>query len=223
MAVDVVQPVTSASKTEMRRIKHARDAQDVRGWRRALRVGLWGAVLAVIMGIAVVLATTNHSYVYTPSMYPTIPPGSMIFVKHEPSYHVGEVIEFRANGLIWAHRLIAIKSNGDLVTKGDNPASRPDVFYPALRMSDVVGKVVYAPRFLGFPQLFVSHPRYALGWFVAEIGLAGKVALVSFVAALCGLYLWRTSRRDRVNEGGDRESTVDSDDKLSSEESSESI
>lgn len=202
MAVEAAKPVAGVGKTDMRRIERERVSQRVRGWRRALRVGLWGAALAVFIGIAVVLATTNHSYVYTPSMYPTIPPGSMIFVEHEPAYHVGEVIEFRANGLVWAHRLIAIKANGDLVTKGDNPSSRPDVFSPPLRMNNVIGKVVYAPRFLGFPQLFVNHPRYALGWFVAEIGLPGKIALVSFVAGLSGFYLWWISRRDRIDQEG---------------------
>lgn len=222
MAMDVAQPVTSAQKRGQRRIRRAQVRRRVKGWRPAIRVGLWGVALAVIIAVGVVLATTNHSYVYTPSMYPTIPPGSMIFVEHEPSYHVGEVIEFRANGLVWAHRLIAIKSNGDLVTKGDNPASRPDVFSPALRMSDVIGKVVYAPRFLGFPQLFVNHPRYAFGWFVVEIGLFGKVALVSLVAVLSGLYLWRTSRKDRMDKDDDHESEDGFDDKLPLGESADS-
>jgi signal peptidase I len=119
-------------------------------------------------------------------MYPTIPPGSMIFVEHKSSYHVGEVIEFHANGLVWAHRLIAIKPNGDLVTKGDNPASRPDVFDPPLRMNDIIGKVVYAPKFLGFPQLFVHHPAYAWRWFVFELGIIGKV----IIGLAVGLLVW---------------------------------
>ncbi len=143
-------------------------------------------VLLLIAGGALLLSFTNHSYIYTPSMYPTIPPGSMIFVEHKPSYHVGEVIEFRANGLVWAHRLIAIKPNGDLVTKGDNPASKPDIFVPPLRMNDIIGKVVYAPKFLGFPQLFVHHPAYAWKWFVFELGTVGKI----IVGLLLGLLVW---------------------------------
>jgi signal peptidase I len=153
---------------------------------RALKLSGLVILAVLIAGGAALLSLTNHSYVYTPSMYPTIPPGSMIFVQHEPSYHVGEVIEFHANGLVWAHRLIAIKPNGDLVTKGDNPASRPDVFVPPLRMNDIIGKVVYAPKFLGFPQLFVHHPAYAWRWFVFELGVVGKL----IVGLLLGLLVW---------------------------------
>ncbi|WP_298336660.1 S24/S26 family peptidase [Ferrimicrobium sp.] len=153
---------------------------------RMARLTLVLVATFILVGGAFFLSRTNHSYVYTPSMYPTIPPGSMIFVEHESSYHVGEVIEFHANGLVWAHRLIAIKPNGNLVTKGDNPASRPDVFDPPLRMNDIIGKVVYAPKFLGFPQLFVHHPAYAWRWFVFELGVVGKVILGLAV----GLLVW---------------------------------
>jgi signal peptidase I len=153
---------------------------------RALKLSGLVILAVLIAGGAALLSLTNHSYVYTPSMYPTIPPGSMIFVEHKSSYHVGEVIEFHANGLVWAHRLIAIKPNGDLVTKGDNPASRPDVFDPPLRMNDIIGKVVYAPKFLGFPQLFVHHPAYAWRWFVFELGIIGKV----IIGLAVGLLVW---------------------------------
>jgi len=170
---------------------------------RALKLSGLAILAIVIAGGAALLSPTYHSYVYTPSMYPTIPPGSMIFVQHEPSYHVGEVIEFHANGLVWAHRLIAIKPNGDLVTKGDNPASRPDVFVPPLRMNDIIGKVVYAPKFLGFPQLFVHHPAYAWRWFVFELGIVGKLV----VGLLLGLLVWfaftRTTKHKSTSRTAD--------------------
>lgn len=172
------------NSTHSKSIKQGRHTQSRLG--RIIRLTLVLLATLIVVGGALVLSQTNHSYVYTPSMYPTIPPGSMIFVEHEPSYHVGEVIEFHANGLVWAHRLIAIKTNGDLVTKGDNPASRPDVFDPPLRMSDIIGKVVYAPKFLGFPQLFVHHPAYAWRWFVFELGVVGKVIL----GLVIGLLVW---------------------------------
>jgi signal peptidase I len=162
---------------------------------RVVKTFLLLVLVVIIAGGAALLSFTNHSYVYTPSMYPTIPPGSMIFVEHEPTYHVGEVIEFHANGLVWAHRLIAIKPNGDLVTKGDNPASRPDVFVPPLRMNDVIGKVVYAPKFLGFPQLFVHHPAYAWQWFIFELGVIGKVILGLAVGVLVWFAFARNPKR----------------------------
>ena len=132
-------------------------------------------LIAAVAGIALF---TNHSYVTTPSMYPTIPPGSMIFVSPQAHYHVGEVIEFRANGLTWAHRLIAIKPNGDFVTKGDNPQNSPDVFIPAVTAKDVIGAVTHAPRWLGFPELILHHPRYGLAWLRAELGITGRVVVV---------------------------------------------
>lgn len=145
---------------------------------------LTGLALAAIAACTVLAFTTNHSYVTTPSMYPTIPPGSEVFVSAEPSYHVGDVIEFRGNGLVWAHRLIKINPDGTLVTKGDNPQNSPDVFVPALTRKDVIGKVTLAPRWLGFPELIWHHPGYGLSWLRAELGLTGRIGFVAVVALL---------------------------------------
>ena len=143
-------------------------------WRR-----LTGLAAALVLGALIVLSlTTNHSYVTTPSMYPTIPPGSEIFVSPQRSYHVGEVIEFRANGLVWAHRLVKINPDGSYVTKGDNPENYRDVFVPALTKADVIGAVAHAPRWVGFPELILNHPGYGLAWLRAELGLPGRILLV---------------------------------------------
>ena len=144
-----------------------------------------GVLLAVALACGVLAFTTNHSYVTTPSMYPTIPPGSEIFVSPAKDYHVGDVIEFRANGLVWAHRLVRINPDGSYVTKGDNPENAPDVFVPALTRKDVIGVVTHAPRWVGFPELIAHHPGYGLSWLRAELGLPGKILLVVAVAALC--------------------------------------
>lgn len=158
---------------------------------RARRRALGAAALVVVGVVLAALALTNDAYVTTPSMYPTIPPGSEIFIRSQPSYHVGQVIEFRGNGLLWVHRLIAIKPNGDFVTKGDNPRSRPDVFVPATRRADVVGAVVLSVPYLGFPELFVHQPGYALGWFRAELGLVGRLVLLGTAALLSVLLVMR--------------------------------
>jgi signal peptidase I len=147
-------------------------------------IGIAATVLAG--GLLILSFTTNHSYVTTPSMYPTIPPGSEIFVSRQADYHVGDVIEFHANGLIWAHRLIEIKPNGDYVTKGDNPQNTPDVFVPPVTKKDVVGAVTHAPKWLGFPELILHRPQYGLSWLRAELGLPGRIVLI-VAAALAGL------------------------------------
>jgi signal peptidase I len=85
-------------------------------------------VTTLVVSAAVVLfLTTNHAYIITPSMYPTIKPGSMVFIERQRAYRAGEVVEFKANGLLWVHRIIKIEK-GILTTKGDNPESVPDVF-----------------------------------------------------------------------------------------------
>lgn len=144
-----------------------------------------GVLLVVALACGVLAFTTNHSYVTTPSMYPTIPPGSEIFVSPAKAYHVGDVIEFRANGLVWAHRLVHINADGSLVTKGDNPENATDVFVPALTRKDVIGVVTHAPRWVGFPELIAHHPGYGLSWLRAELGLPGKLLLVVAVGVLC--------------------------------------
>ncbi|MHB1739308.1 MAG: signal peptidase I, partial [Actinomycetes bacterium] len=151
-------------------------------------------LVSVLMGLFI---RTNHAYVTTPSMYPTIPPGSMVFIEPRASYHVGEVIEFHANGLLWVHRLIAIRPNGDFVTKGDNPESTPDVFAPPTTAKDVVGTVTFSVPFLGFPQVFAHDPAYALGWLRAELGLRGKLALL-LVAICVGFFVTASRRRSPV-------------------------
>ncbi len=156
--------------------------------RKALAI----LAVAIVAALSALTFFTNHSYVTTPSMYPTIPPGSEIFVARQTHYRVGQVIEFKANGLTWAHRLIAVKSNGDMVTKGDNPLNSPDVFLPPVTARSVVGAVEFAPRWVGFPELILHHPGYGLAWLRAELGWTGRIAVVAAVAALAFL---STSRR----------------------------
>jgi signal peptidase I len=147
----------------------------------------------VVSAVVVIFLTTNHAYVSTPSMYPTIKPGSMVFIEKQRDYHVGEVVEFKANGLLWVHRIIRIAPNGTFTTKGDNPQSVPDVFRPQTTAKDVVGSVVLSVPFLGFPELIANSPSYGLSWLRAEFGFAGRVAAVGVVAGL-GLFAVRRRR-----------------------------
>lgn len=157
-----------------------------------------GLVLLAVAGAVAVTMLFPHSYVKTTSMYPTIPPGSMIFVAKESGYHVGEVIEFRANGMTWAHRLVGMKPDGTLITKGDNPRSTRDIFTHPLTQAAVIGKVVAAPRWIGFPELIVNSPAYGLAWLRFELGLAGKLAMVTAVGVLSSLLVFTKREKTRV-------------------------
>lgn len=148
---------------------------------RHLTLALLGVAFAVLFAMSFFV---NHSYVDTPSMWPNIPPGSEVIVSAKPTYNVGDVIEFHANGLTWVHRLVKVNADGTYVTKGDNPQNAPDVFVPAITRTDVVGSVDYAPRWLGFPELFVHRPGYALAWLRTELGLAGRIMFVLAVTVL---------------------------------------
>jgi signal peptidase I len=150
------------------------------------------SLAVVIIGLLLGLgAFTAHSYVTTPSMYPTIPPGSMVFVHADADPHVGQVIVFRANGLTWAHRLIEIKANGDYVTKGDNPENVPDFFDPAVTKTSVIGDIYLAPKWLGFPELIAHHPGYGLAWLRAELGTRVRILVLAAIAALAWLPIRR--------------------------------
>jgi len=161
---------------------------------RFVRRALTGLLTLVVCAGIVVFLTTSHAYISTPSMYPTIPPGSMVFIEPQHTYHVGEVIEFKGNGLLWIHRLVKIEPNGDLVTKGDNPQSTPDIFVPPRTMNDVVGSIVVSVPYLGFPELIAHDPSYGLSWLRAELGLTGKLVVLALVAVICALLVTRKRR-----------------------------
>lgn len=155
-------------------------------WRLGRKLGplMAGALLVLLVAGTVFIGFfTNHVYVTTPSMYPTLPPGSMAFIEKSPNYRVGDIIEFHGNGLVFMHRIIRISRDGVITTKGDNPENAPDVFFPATTKADVIGKVGLGVHWIGFPELFVHRPGYALDWLRAELGFRGKLVVIG----ICGL------------------------------------
>lgn len=145
-------------------------------WKLAKRIALAGVAIVVVSFIFY-----PHAYITTPSMYPTIKPGAMVFIKAESNYKVGDVVEFHGNGLLWIHRIVAIKPNGQIVTKGDNPQSKIDVFVPPRTIHNIVGKVVLVVPFLGFPQVILNSPSYGLAWLQSELSVWAKIAVVGLV------------------------------------------
>jgi len=96
------------------------------------------------------------------SMRPTIPAGSKVFVKPQPSYQPGDIVTFLAieeDGeapLLVTHRLKAIQPDGTFVTQGD---ANEDPDRPALPIieQNVVGKVVWHVPYVGGVQMWVQH------------------------------------------------------------------
>ena len=93
--------------------------------------------------------------VHTGSMYPSIPSESAVVVR-ENRYRVGGVVSFTEHGEVVSHRLIAIKPDGTIVTKGD--ANRT-VDPGRVPVSNVIGGVVAAPRHLGYLLTYMKTPE----------------------------------------------------------------
>jgi signal peptidase I len=138
--------------------------------RLARNIVLAVVVLAALVP-AVLLATGVLPYkvyiVHTGSMTPTIPSRSAVVV-HEGAYHVGQVISFESRNGVVTHRLVARKTDGALVTKGDaNRTADPG----STTASQVIGGVVAAPRMLGYWLVYLKNPMGAASLFLTIICL----------------------------------------------------
>ena len=109
----------------------------------------------------------------TPSMYPVITPGSLLFIEPEApaNIHIGEIIEFRApwaNNTLYAHEVVSIKNVGNQIyfkTRGiNNPVDDPGL----VPGSDVLGEVVLHVPYLGYVLIY-GRVSAAL---VAVLGIA---------------------------------------------------
>lgn len=109
--------------------------------------------------------------VHTGSMSPGIPPESAVVVR-EGQYRVGDVVSFTEHGSVVTHRLIAIEPDGTIETKGDANRSADPWHVP---VTNIIGRVVAAPRRLGYLLMYMRTP-------------AGGASLV--VALLCLWQIW---------------------------------
>lgn len=120
------------------------------------------ALTLLLSGTGVTLYETGQLpykvyVVHTGSMSPTIPSESGAIVQQH-QYRAGDVIAFTEHGTVITHRLVAIAPNGTIVTKGD--ANRT-VDPWRLRRANIIGRVVAAPRRLGYLLTYVKTPE---GW-----------------------------------------------------------
>ncbi len=126
------------------------------------RVLNWFGTLVALAALGAVLFAVGNLYtgkydvyvIHTGSMGNTIPPGSVVIVR-SGEYHVGQVVSFRIANEVVSHRLLAIRSDGTITTKGDaNPSADPE--HPP--KSNIIGGVAYAPRYLGYVLVFLRQP-----------------------------------------------------------------
>jgi len=95
------------------------------------------------------------------SMEPAIKVGSIVVIKPQSEYGVGDVVTFggrRQNEIPTTHRIVSSRvSNGELLfaTKGD---SNESVDPAEIKQSDVVGKVLFSIPYVGYIIDFARKP-----------------------------------------------------------------
>lgn len=123
--------------------------------RRATRLVVVGAKVVLVAVVAFLVwhelapgaLGGNDSYVVTDgtSMLPTIKGGSLVVVRRQPVYRVGEIAAYDDKQLrsVVLHRITAI-NGGNYTFKGDNNPY-PDAI-PATKADIIGAKWVYSPR-----------------------------------------------------------------------------
>jgi signal peptidase len=136
--------------------------------QKLLKIGYW-VVAAVIMAVAVLMIVTlfpitgNYKIkiVMSGSMEPAIHTGSIVVIKPESSYKIGDVITFGKDtkkDVPTTHRIMEMRAEeGKYVyrTKGD--ANKSDDV-KEISESEVIGKVLVSVPFLGFVLDFAKKP-----------------------------------------------------------------
>jgi len=126
--------------------------------------------IALIIGIAVIIAVflvfyrpvslagdTQYEPVYTGSMEPAIPVGSVVVIKpaDPETLKIGDIICFRlSEPTSITHRIINITDEG-FITKGDANED-PDQW--TVKKENVIGKVTSTIPYIGYIGYFVRTP-----------------------------------------------------------------
>ncbi len=122
-------------------------------------VGTALALLLFASGSLLVLKQTGSRAlsVQSGSMAPVIKKGDLVVVKSVPHYHVGDIITYTSpsnRNVTVTHRIIALKPNGTLQTKGDANHSADHV----ISKGRIVGQVQHMVPRLGYGIDFVRKP-----------------------------------------------------------------
>ncbi len=134
----------------------------VKWFKRARNIAYW-LILAALGLVAIFVALSAFNIpggwklftVQSGSMQPAIKTGSLVVVKQAPDYAVGDVITFRREKTPTTHRIQSIE-DGMIKTKGDAndaPDSEP------VNRSQIIGKVILAAPYLGYPVSFAKSKQ----------------------------------------------------------------
>lgn len=160
-----------------------------------LKAGYGVLVVALIwvigsLGVIPGLMGYTQLTVYTPSMEPTLPTGSLIWVDSTPQdYTVGDIVSYYPepnDATLYTHRIVGVRSDGGFITKGDNNAVEDDPIQP----EQIAGKVVK-------PIAAPIRGVYSIPSYINEnktlliIGLVGLGAIGLFRHRIESSFIWR--------------------------------
>jgi len=138
-----------------------------------------GAIFLIFYRPVSLLGDTLYEVVYTGSMEPTIPVGSVVGIKkvNLESLSVGDVICFKlSQPTSITHRIINITDDG-FVTKGD-ANENPDQWI--VKKENVIGKIMFTIPYLGYLSRFV---RTSVG-FILFIITPATILLICEIRSL---------------------------------------
>ena len=118
------------------------------------------ASILLVVGVFAVLFGSGYRFfvVETPSMGTVAPVGTLVAVRAQATYHVGDIVTYERNTRSYTHRIVDITGQG-FITKGDiNGATDALPVQP----NEIVGLVTFHARYVGF--LVQGLPWIILGW-----------------------------------------------------------
>ena len=118
------------------------------------------ASILLVVGVFAVLFGSGYRFfvVQTPSMGTVAPVGTLVAVRAQTTYHVGDIVTYERNTRSYTHRIVDITGQG-FITKGDiNGATDALPVQP----SEIVGLVTFHAPYVGF--LVQGLPWIILGW-----------------------------------------------------------
>lgn len=91
--------------------------------------------------------------VATGSMEPNLRINDVVIIKKQDNYTINDIVTYKKNGNYITHRIV--QENKDVITtKGDNNNSEDE----SILKNDIVGKVIYRFKLIGFVLFMLSEP-----------------------------------------------------------------
>jgi len=176
----------------------------------ALLLGVTGLFLATLLPIP---GNIQVKIVKSGSMEPTITTGSIVIVKPQESYAVGNVITFgedTSTQIPTTHRVVSVEGQGKSTyyfTKGDANEEADEIQIP---MRDVIGLVVLSVPYAGYVLDFARQP---IG-FTLMIGIPAAIIIFDEIFRIFSevrRMRWRKDEDEKQSSenGGARQPTRD--------------